>query len=248
MLKIILADDDRNMRFILRTILSSISGIEDIAEVSDGQELINMLDNYNPDVIFLDIDMPVVSGLEAAKEIFDFNPKLYLIFATAYDCYKSEAFEVYAFDYLIKPFNPVRIRQTIRRIKELKQVTHNYVIQQCPVAANSNKFRLSVQSEDGFKVINLADIVLITRFDRKTVIYTAVDILRTNESLQEVEKHINSKQFFRCHKSYIVNTDMVKEIIPWGSKTYLVKLANTTETALMTLEKVKEFRLKYCLK
>lgn len=247
MLKIIIADDDSSVRVLLKKVLSEIPGVSEIYEANDGKQLLKLVYDHYPDVIFLDIEMPEINGIEAAKEIFDFNPKLWLIFATAYDCYSREAFEVYAFDYLIKPFNLQRIRRTMARIKEQKQGMKNRVVNQCPLILEGSKSKLAVQSLEGIKIINLADVIVITRIERKTAIYTAKDIITTNESLQQIEQQINNSKFFRCHKSYIVNVDMVYEIVPWGSKTFLAKLYDTNEIVLMTFEKAKEYKAIYCV-
>ncbi|MHB1651785.1 MAG: LytTR family DNA-binding domain-containing protein [Desulfitobacteriaceae bacterium] len=108
--------------------------------------------------------------------------------------------------------------------------------------------KLAVQLSNNFFFINPQAIIFITRKNRKTVIYTTQgSAYAINEPLEKLEHRLNSETFFRCHKGYIVNVEMVIEFNPWGNKTYLVKLMNTEETALATLEKAKEFRLKYCI-
>lgn len=107
--------------------------------------------------------------------------------------------------------------------------------------------KLTIQTGNNFVFINPQDIIFLTRKNRKTVIYTLQgSTYALNEPLVKLEQRLNSETFFRCHKGYIVNVDMVTEFSPWGNKTYLVKLLNTEETALATLEKAKEFREKYC--
>ena len=92
------------MRLILKWVFGEIPGAELIGEAEDGRQLIRMAEELKPpEVVFLDVDMPEINVVEVAREIFDINPKIFLIFATAYDCYTHEAFEVYAFDYLVKP-------------------------------------------------------------------------------------------------------------------------------------------------
>jgi len=107
--------------------------------------------------------------------------------------------------------------------------------------------KLAVQLSNNSIFVNPLDIIFITRKDRKTLIFTTQGTYAINESLEKVEQRLNSETFFRCHKGFIVNIEMVKEFNPWGNKTYLVKLMNTDETALVTLEKAKEFRQKYCI-
>jgi two-component system LytT family response regulator len=192
--------------------------------------------------------MPEMNGVEASQEIFDIDPKIFIIFATAFDRYTHEAFQVYAFDYLIKPFNLGRIQQTMERIRELHAGREQAsFFDRSAVQSGKKIFKLIVQSNDRCNFINIHDVILITRIERKTVIYTLQGCIKTYEPLQQLGERLKSDNFFRCHKGYIINTDMVTEISPWGHKTYLVKLANTKETALMTLQKAKEFREKYCL-
>ena len=248
MLKIILAEDDPAMRIVLKKSLNDIPGLEVVGEVENGKQLIQMVEKVNPDVVFVDVDMPEMNGVDAAKEIFDINPKIFIVFATAYDSYTHEAFEVYAFDYLVKPFKLERIRQTMERIKKLKADREKTGFLARPVSQFQNEnLKLKIQSNDRCHFVNIQDIILITRIERKTVIYTKQDTIKTYESLQQLAERLKNCNFFRCHKGYIINKDMVTEILPWGNKTYIAKLANTKETALMTLEKAKEFRKRFCV-
>lgn len=249
MLKVIIADDDPLMRRILKHVLTKISGVDIVGEAEDGRKLVDMVEQLEPEVIFLDVDMPEVNGVEASKEIFDINPNIFLVFATGFNCYAREAFEVYAFDYLTKPFDLERVRQTVKRIKELKAEKEQVGLlkREKPLPREEN-LKLKVLSNDKSTFINVSDIIFITRNERKTMIYaTGEMVVQTYEPLQKFEECLKKHRFFRCHKGFIINPDMVMELSPWGNKTYLVKLANTKETALMTLEHAKEFQNRYCL-
>lgn len=107
--------------------------------------------------------------------------------------------------------------------------------------------KLAIRLSNNFIFINPEEITFITRKERKTVIYTTNGTYAITESLENLEQRLDSETFFRCHKGFIVNVELVKEFSHWGNKTYLVKLMNTEETALATMEKAKEFRQKYCL-
>lgn len=107
--------------------------------------------------------------------------------------------------------------------------------------------KLAIQVNNNSIFINPLDIIFITRKDRKSFIYTTQGTYAIHESLEKLEHRLNSETFFRCHKGFIINVEMVIEFNPWGNKTHLVKLANTSETALVTLDKAKEFRQKYCI-
>lgn len=253
MLKVIIAEDDPSMRLVLRRVLYGISGTGVIGEAENGRQLVQMVEELRPDVVFIDVDMPEMNGVEAAREIFDIDPKIFIIFATAYDNYTHEAFEVYAFDYLIKPFKLERIKQTMERIIELKGERDKTGFVERPKTQpagekrESENLKLMISSNDKCTLINVHDIVLITRSDRKTVIHTAQGSFTTYETLKQLEERIKSHKLFRCHKSYMINVDMVTEILPWGNRSYLVKLANVKEKAIITLEKLQEFQEKYCL-
>ncbi|GAV24056.1 LytR/AlgR family response regulator transcription factor [Carboxydothermus pertinax] len=253
MLKVIIGEDDPAMRLVLRRVLEGIFGIEVIGEAGNGRQLVSLVEEFKPDVVFVDVDLPEMNGVEAAREIFDIDPKIFIIFATAYDSYTHEAFEVYAFDYLIKPFKLERIKQTMKRISELKgERDKSGIVERLmtpPVGENreNKNLKLLVYSNDKCTVINVHEIILITRFDRKTVIHTARGNFTTNETLKQLEERIKSEKLFRCHKSYMINVDMITEIVPWGNRSYLIKLANVKETAIITQEKLKEFQEKYCL-
>jgi DNA-binding LytR/AlgR family response regulator len=249
MVKVIIADDDPLMRRILKHVLAEIPGVDIVGEAKNGRQLVQMVEELEPEVIFLDIDMPEVSGIEASKEIFDINPNIFIIFATGFNCYAREAFEVYAFDYLVKPFDLERIRQTVKRIKELKTEREQVALlkRENPLPREGN-LKLKVLSNDRSAFINVPEIIFITRNERKTIIYGMGDVVvQTYDSLQRLEEKLEEHGLFRCHKGFIINPGMVIELSPWGSKTYLVKLANTKETALMTLEHAKEFQNRYCL-
>jgi DNA-binding LytR/AlgR family response regulator len=249
MLKVIIADDDPLMRRVLKNVMEKMSGISIVGEAENGRQLVHMVEELEPEVIFLDIDMPEISGIDASKEIFDINPNIFLIFATGFNCYAREAFEVYAFDYLVKPFDLERIRQTVKRIKELKTEREQVaVLKRERTLCREENLKLKVLSNDKSTFINVSDIIFITRNERKTMIHITGDmVVQTYEPLLKFEESLEKHRFFRCHKGFIINPDMVMELSPWGNKTYLVKLANTKETALMTLEHAKEFQNRYCL-
>lgn len=246
MLRVVIADDDPYIRIILRKALSQILDVEVVAEAENGVELLETTSSLLPDVVFADIGMPELDGLEAARRIFDANPEVFIIFATAFDNYTHDAFEIYAFDYLIKPFNTERIVQTIERIKKTKEERdENLLLKKQVESFEKRDFKIRIKSNNSQRFISSKDIIFITCCDRKTIIYTKNGPIETKETLRDLSKRLNDNFFFRCHKGYIININMVTEIIPWGNKTFLVKFADINDTALMTFEKIREFREKY---
>jgi len=118
-IKVILIDDESGIRKLLRKIIEKNEGFEVVGESDNLKEAVSLFQAAKPEVIFLDIEMNGTSGLECAKLIADLEPKTKIIFATAHSEYMSDAFEVYAFDYLVKPFDLERVNRTLERIKSL---------------------------------------------------------------------------------------------------------------------------------
>ena len=117
-IRVLIADDNASMRMIERKMIEKLEGFELVGEAKDGLEAIRMVEALRPQIVFLDVEMPGKTGVEAARVIQDLNPAIILIFATAHEGYMGDAFEVYAFDYLVKPFKAERVMQTMTRAKE----------------------------------------------------------------------------------------------------------------------------------
>ncbi len=233
-LRVLIADDDEGMRLILKKIIDKTEGftVEDIAV--NGKEAEKLFKKKKHDVVFLDVEMPEQTGLECAKAISDISPDTPIVFATAHENYMADAFEVYAFDYLIKPFDVERAVSTLNRIKESAQR------QQIPAMglnAINDLGKLIVRHREGISFVNTKDIVLAQREDGSTVIYTLKDRITTSEPLGELEKRLDPSRFFRSHKSYIINLKKITKVYPYGRWTYIVKFEGTERDALITHEK-----------
>lgn len=230
MLKVIIVDDEKQMRFVLKKALLKISNIEVLGEASNGKEAIDLVEGLKPDGVFIDVEMPNMDGIEAAKHILDIQPKIMLVFITAHQQYMPQAFELYAFDYMIKPFKLERLRQTINRM-----ITTN-----SPTEVKT----LLVKNREETSVLDQNDIILIQRENRNTVIVTTYEKYITNQTLSELEEKLNKDLFIRSHKSYIINKTKVKKLLPYGRWTYIVKFNQIQEDALITSEKAKELESK----
>lgn len=239
---VVIADDDPGMRDILRRMLEKAEGYTLVAEADNGRDAIEMVERYRPHVVFLDVEMPGASGIECARVIQDMNPSIIIIFATAHETYMGEAFEVYAFDYLIKPFKMERVIQTLERARNRLPATREApVMAPVPSPKKAVDGRLMLHHRGGVSFIDLKDILLVQREDRATVLYTVGDgRYVTADTLGEMEERLESDAFFRCHKSYIINLNHVKDITPYGRWTYVVRLHGTKNDALITHEKYDE--------
>ncbi len=243
-IRVIIADDNEAMRMIERKMIGKVEGFELVGEAKDGLELLDMVEKLHPQIVFLDVEMPGKTGVEAARVIQDMDPSIIMIFATAHDQYMGDAFEVYAFDYLIKPFKVDRVLQTLERARDRLNPDKDEEALPVPAApAPSRKAaaRLMLHHKEGVSFVNTADIVLVQREDRSTVIYTASgDRYVTGDSLSETETRLDPAVFFRCHKSYIINLNCISNITPYGRWTYVVRLKGIAQDALITHEKYEE--------
>ncbi len=168
-----------------------------------------------------------------------------MIFATAHSEYMANAFEIYAFDYLVKPFNMERVAKTLERIRG--SLTENAFAQSVlpdqAVRPQRYKNKLFIKGKEQAYLLNMEEIILAERLEGYTSIVTATGRHRTSISLSDLEEKLNTGEFMRCHKSYIINIAQIVRIEPYGRWTYVVKFRDTEETALMTAqnyERIKE--------
>lgn len=234
--KVLIVDDDDGMRMILKKLIEKSEGFRLVGEGVNGQEAINMAASCQPDVIFMDAEMPVLNGIDAAKKIMEHNPKTIFIFATAHEDYMSDAFELYSFDYLLKPFKMDRIKQTLTRIREIGQGWETGRMNKI-FRHEKGLDKLILRNKEGIILVDMKDIILIQREERSTVIYTSTEKFITSDGLGEIEERLDKTLFFRCHKSYIINISMISKIESYGRWTYLVKFKESDKDALLTHER-----------
>lgn len=240
-IKVLIADDESGMRSIMRKMIERVEGFMLMDEADNGEDLLTLFKKHQPHVVFLDVEMPKKTGVECARIIQDTDPKAIIIFATAHDTYMSEAFEVYAFDYLVKPFKAERVIKTLEKAKDRIIKRNEALMPPIALPVKKTAERLMLHHKEGVSFINMQDIVLVQREDRATVLYTVGDgRYVTGESLGETEERLDKKLFFRCHKSYIINLNHIRDITPYGRWTYVVRLNGTAHDALITHEKYEE--------
>lgn len=246
-LRVLIADDDAGMRMVLRRIVEKAEGFTLVSEAADGRQTLEYVERDKPRLVFLDVEMPLLSGVECARAIMDRDPNIIIIFATAHDAYMGEAFEVYAFDYLVKPFKVQRVLQTLSRARE-RLLSRGAPAQavSSPPAPPAVQGRLMLRGREGVSFVNLQDVLLVQREDRSTVLYTVGEgRYVVQDSLSEMQERLPANAFFRCHKSYIINLNRIRDITPYGRWTYVVRLEGTTRDALITHEKYEELQKRF---
>ncbi|MBN1778186.1 MAG: response regulator transcription factor [Clostridiales bacterium] len=241
--RVLIADDDADMLGVLRHVIDKADGFALAGEAADGEETMRKFEELKPHVVFLDVEMPGIDGVECARQIQDMNPATVIIFVTAHNKYMSEAFEVYAFDYLVKPFRMDRMLQTLSRVSD--SLTLSSAVPAFSRAVNADRKpldgRLMLKHREGSAFIDLNDLLLVQREDRATVLYTRDGgRYATGDSLGEMEDRLPGDVFFRSHKSYIINLNHIKDITPYGRWTYVVRMEGIKQDALITHAKYEE--------
>ncbi len=249
MLKVMVVEDEEQIRKILGKMIEKNEDCKVVASCGNFAAAISDFMKERPQVVFMDIDLGGDSGLECAKAMTEVDPKVKIVFATAHSEYMANAFEIYAFDYLVKPFDMERIAKTLNRIKSMSEESNagEKVVGENSSGEKSESSceKLIIRGKEEINIVNVADIIMIERTDGMTRIVTKDEVFLTSQSLAALEEKLDPEVFIRCHKSYIIKTDAVKKLEVYGRWTYTVKLKDTDETALMTSEKYDEMKRRF---
>lgn len=244
MIKVMVVEDEQEIRRILKKMIEKQDGFQVVSDCGDFAGGITDFMKYRPEVVFMDIDLNGESGLDCAKTLTELDPKVKIIFATAHSEFMANAFEIYAFDYLVKPFNMERVEKTISRIRAMEENSgRNDTVSES--MEDKSKEKLMIKGKEQLTFIDKKDIIMVERIDGVTLITTTTDTFQTSASLGSIEEKLNQTEFMRCHKSYIINLSMISKIEVYGRWTYTVKLKNTSKTALITAQKYDEVRQLY---
>lgn len=206
-MKAIIVDDERLARLELRNLLSAYKDIEIIAECADSIDALEKINQLKPDVIFCDIQMPGKTGLELVEEI---SGMIDVVFVTAYDDHAIKAFELNAFDYLLKPVNPERLAETVKKlsVKESTSKLENNT----PL---STKDHIFIKDGDKCWLVKLEDIRLFESEGNYVRVYFENFKPLILRSLNSLENRLNEKEFFRVSRKHIINLNYVASIENW---------------------------------
>lgn len=227
--RIMLADDEAGMRLALRSIIETMEGFVIVGEAENGALASILAAELRPDVIFLDVEMPELNGTEAAKVISSVVPDAILIFVTAHSEYMPAAFEVYAFDYIVKPFRPERVMQTLRRAEKR-------------LRSRDDGTSLLIKGRDTISFVPLSSVLMACREGQETHIVTADETFQSSSTLAELWPKLEGRGFIKTHRSYIVRASAVMKLAPYGRWTWSASLRGTDATALVTHDKLDELQ------
>jgi DNA-binding LytR/AlgR family response regulator len=237
MIKTLLADDEKLPLMELRYILENFPQIEIVGEARSGQDTIEMASRLNPKLLFLDIRMGDMNGLEVARRLQRLPSPPRIIFSTAYDQYAVKAFETNALDYILKPYSDERVALTINKVMDFFTGRETKNIQSI-----SEIERLAINTREMVIIVETRDILYIESMGKDVIIKTVRGEYTTRCSMAEMESRLNPKKFYKCHRSYIINLEKVTGIIPWFNGCYKVKLSNSNAEIPVSRKYIKNFR------
>lgn len=234
----IIVDDEQLARDELSYLLKPMDDLSIVAQGHNGLEAINLVREHAPDILFLDVQMPGLDGFGVIKKLLDKKiPMPQIIFATAFDQYAVKAFEVNAIDYLLKPFDKKRVLQAIEKARKRLQ---------SPATASSEKLdslvkMLEAQKPQKSKVL-LRSAGRLFLVDQKDVCFASIEdgiisvVATTHEgqsncrTLEELLEGLDPDMFWRAHRSFVVNINRIKEVVPWFKSSYQLRMDDRKQT------------------
>ncbi len=248
-LKAVLVDDEPLAREELGFLLGQLGGVDVIGQAGNGIEAVETIDRLQPDVVFLDVQMPGLTGFEVARRLLDNEAGAQIVFVTAFDQHAIEAFEVNAVDYLLKPVDPLRLDTALqrarRRIAAERQVLAGdgggsalatdqlEKILQLVSERQSRRERLAIKVGERLLLVQAEEIIHASLADDTITIMTSQYTGTSNyRTLDELQARLDPSVFWRVHRSHLVNINKIKEIVPWFSRNYILRMKDEKATEI----------------
>ena len=227
MIRALIIEDEQPARDLIKHYLSVHTNITLLGEFSDGFSGLKAIHELKPDLVFLDVQMPKLTGFELL-ELMDETP--HIIFTTAYDQFAIKAFELNAVDYLLKPYSQDRFNQAITKVMEKvqKEPTDQSITKLVEHVAEKQEIldRVVVKTGSKIKVIPVEQILYVESQDDYVMIYSPEGKYLKQQTMKYFEQHLEPGKFLRIHRSYIVNIDTIKQLELYEKNTYLAVLTN----------------------
>lgn len=235
-LRTVVVDDEQLARDELCFLLESVPGVEVVGQASNGLEAVELVEKLTPELLFLDIQMPGLDGFQVVRELMGRDDVPQFIFVTAYDRYAIKAFEVNAVDYLLKPVEKRRLKEAISRTsrKDQSGPIKTQLERLLGAIERGNALKqLVVKSGDRFLLVDTRDVIYATVEDGVVSIATDRVTGTSNvRTLEELSASLDPSVFWRVHRSYVVNLQRIKEVIPWFNRTVQLKMDDRAETEI----------------
>lgn len=234
MLSCIIVEDEFPAREELKYFIENHEGIELEKEFDNPIDALKYIQDSRVDVIFLDINMPELDGMSLGKLITKLAPNTKIVFITAYRDYAAEAFEIKAFDYILKPYSDERINEILDNLIACKNGDN--------LKENSRINKITVHLDEKMVVLSLDEIYYIEVVEKESVVCTKTQRYTSKFKISKWEEILPKNKFYRSHRSYIVNLDKVREVEPWFNGTYILKMGDLKFKVPVSRNNVKDFK------
>jgi two-component system, LytTR family, response regulator LytT len=241
-MNVIIVDDEKPARDELAYLLKAVQEVNVIGQGKNGVEALALIKEHSPDLVFLDVQMPGLDGFGVLKKLVERKMKMpHVVFATAFDQYAVQAFEVNAVDYVLKPFEKSRIAKAIQRARKMMDTQTSaadrleQLVAQLGAAATqsppSPAVKVLINTHQRLLLVDAEDMIFAT-IDGGMISVVARDLEGSSNyrTLEEMEEALASDVFWRPHRSYLVNIHHIKEVIPWFKSTYMLKMDDKKQT------------------
>jgi two-component system, LytTR family, response regulator LytT len=229
-LRTLVVDDEQLARDELCFQLGQMGGVEVVGQAANGVEAVEALERLRPDIVFLDIQMPGLTGFEVARHVVGTGQATHVVFVTAFDQYAVEAFEVNAVDYLLKPVEKPRLEQAVQRVRRRLDAgaplnEHLEKIVRMVGDRQQRRGQVAVKVGERFLLVQ-ADDVIYASLNGDTISIATGQVAGTSNyrTLDELQASLDPDVFWRVHRSHLVNINKIKEIVPWFSRNYILRM------------------------
>ncbi len=241
----LIIDDEALARQELQYLLERAGGVEVLAQGTNGIEAVDLIRTHRPDVVFLDVQMPGLDGFAVLKKLLDRKmPLPQVVFATAFDQYAVRAFEVNAVDYLLKPFDRKRVLQTIEKAharmaapvesaSEAKLDALLKLVGEQTPAPKSNSGKIVVRAQNRLLLVDQREICFASiEGGAISVVTPTVEGHSNCRTLEELLDQLDPEAFWRAHRSYVVNIQHIREVVPWFKSSYQLRMNDPKKTEI----------------
>jgi two-component system response regulator LytT len=237
-LRAVVADDEQLARDELCFLLGQLEGVEVVGQAANGVEALDEIARHAPDVAFLDVQMPGLTGFEVARRLMDSGSGPSVIFVTAFDQRAIEAFEVNAVDYVLKPVDSARLETAVTRAR--KRIGEHAPLQgqldrlvRMMAGQKDRRDQVAVKVNDRFVLVRADDIIHASLVeDSINIVTNQVSGTSNDRTLEELHARLDPEVFWRVHRSHLVNINKVKEIVPWFSRNYILRMTDAKATEI----------------
>jgi two-component system response regulator LytT len=242
---IVIADDEEPAREELIYLLESSEEVDKVTAAIGGMDAIKKVKELAPDVLFLDMDMPDLNGLQVAEIVGEMNPQVKIVFSTAYDQYAVHAFKLRAFHYMLKPYDEEDIAIVFRELRKIQPQNSAATAALSPSASIKTSVKLALELDEGIRYVSPKDIMYISKEVKNVQVHLHDKAYIVSYTLSELEQKLEPYGFFRCHKSYLVNLAAISEMKTWVNGAYNLLMEDAGRSTIpVSRNYVKQLRLK----